>query len=300
MSIVPSLCNISTLIDNLADTYLLKMNEKPQIELMKSRQKEQIYIKTDGQRLQQVIINLLDNAVKYTEEGKVEFGFTVEEKDLKFFVKDTGIGIKDSHVNYLFDRFYKIEDDKSKLFRGTGIGLYLSKKLVNMLGGEIWVNSEYGKGSAFYFTIPKVDFLAEMKGSKGQKSDDFLFENKSKFKILIIEDQESNQQYYSALLKQDNFELIQAYNGTEGIEAFEKHPETDLILLDLKMPDIDGFEVLRVIRGKDTKIPVIAQTAYAMAADKEKCLQAGFTDYIAKPVRRDTLYELIDKYMSHS
>ncbi len=294
-------CDISKLLDNLEKTYLLKLkNEGRDIKLVNQKQEWHVFISTDYTRLQQVLVNLLDNALKYTEQGEIEFGFTIEEKEIKFYVKDTGIGIKDAHIKYLFDRFYKIEDDNSKLFRGTGIGLYLSKKLVNMLGGKIWVNSDFGKGSAFYFTIPKVDFHAETNGALSSKHHDYLSNTERRIKIMIIEDQESNQEYYSALLKQGNFELIQAYNGNEGIKTFEKYPEIDLILLDLKMPDIDGFEVLKNIRKKDTKIPIIAQTAYAMSADRERCLEAGFNDYIAKPVQRDALYQLIEKYTSRA
>lgn len=297
LSFVRSECNVSELIEGLAETYSLKIKENPGVELIKNSPAEKVYIKTDGTRLQQVMTNLLDNAVKYTEKGKIEFGFTVREKELKFFVKDTGIGIKDSHIIYLFDRFYKVEDDTSKLFRGTGIGLYLSKKIVGLLGGDIWVESEYGKGSQFYFTIPKTDFRLEIVANKSGWNDGYLQSDSKRSKILIIEDQESNQQYYTALLKPGNFELIQAYNGKDGIDAFENHRDVDLILLDLKMPDLDGFQVLKEIRKRDMEVPVIAQTAYAMSTDKEKCLEAGFNDYVSKPVEKEAMFKLISEYI---
>ena len=297
LSLVTNQCNVGNLMDNLEETYLLKLKESLQVRLVNKKVPGHVLVKTDSARLQQVVVNLLDNAIKYTEKGEIEFGFTVEDKYLKFYVTDTGIGIKETHINYLFDRFYKVEDDNTKLFRGTGIGLYLSKRIVVMLGGEIGVKSEYGKGSLFYFTIPKTEFHIEMDVPELRNHENPLTSNKNRFKILIIEDQESNQQYYTALLKPGNFELIQAYNGTEGIEAFEKYPDIGLILLDLKMPDIDGFQVLKEIRKKDTKIPIIAQTAYAMATDREKCLEAGFNDYIAKPVQRDAIFNLIAKYL---
>jgi len=298
LSLVKGKCNVSGLLDNLEKTYLLKLsNEGNKIWLHQARQPGQVYIDTDCARLQQILVNLLDNAVKYTEEGEIEFGYSMEEKTLKFYVKDTGIGIKEKHFDYLFDRFYKIEDDKTKLYRGTGIGLYLTKKLVNMLGGDIWVVSEFGKGSEFYFTVPKNDFHVETVEDNPRKPHKNLSNKNTRAKILIIEDQESNQQYYSALLKDSNFELVQVYNGKQGIAAFDKNPDVALILLDLKMPDINGFEVLKEIRKKDTKVPVIAQTAYAMSADRKKCLEAGFNDYIAKPVQREKLLNLIAKYI---
>ncbi|MBE0650289.1 MAG: response regulator [Bacteroidales bacterium] len=300
LSLVPSKCDIGNLMDNLEETYLLKIHENPGISLVNTKVPGHVYVKTDCARLQQVMVNLLDNAIKYTEKGEVEFGFFVEEKSLKFYVKDSGIGIKDSHLNYLFDRFYKVEDDNTKLFRGTGIGLYLSKKIVGMLGGEIWVSSKFGEGSAFYFTVPKEEFYIQEENSAQKTGINPFAGNKEMIKILIVEDQESNQQYLAAILKADHFELVQAYNGTEGIEAFEKNPDVDLILLDLKMPDLNGFEVLKEIRKKDTKIPIIAQTAYAMAADREECLEAGFNDYIAKPVHREVLFNLIAKHLPQS
>lgn len=297
LSLVLGMCNVKELFDNLAETYLLKLKDNHEIKLIHKENKQHVFVKTDCTRLQQVLVNLLDNAVKYTEKGNIEFGFFVEEKYLKFYVKDTGIGIKGHHIGYLFDRFYKVEDDNSKLFRGTGIGLYLSKRVVNMLGGEIWVDSDYGRGSVFYFTIPKTDFHIENDELISITSENHLADTQKQAKILIIEDQESNQQYYSAILKPGNFRLVQAYNGMSGIEAFKKNPDADLILLDLKMPDIDGFEVLKEIRKKDRNVPIIAQTAYAMAADREKCLEAGFDDYIAKPVQREALFNLIAKYL---
>lgn len=298
LSLVKQKCNVSGLMDNLEKTYLLKLsNQGNKIRIHQARQSGQVYMDTDGTRLQQILVNLLDNAVKYTEEGEIEFGYSMEEKTLKFYVKDTGIGIKEKHLDYLFDRFYKIEDDNTKLYRGTGIGLYLTRKLVNLLGGDIWVVSEFGKGSEFYFTVPKVGFRIDKEEKEMDDHKNPFKDATKKVKILIVEDQESNQQYYTALLKPGNFELIQAHNGTEGIAAFDKNPDVDLILLDLKMPDINGFEVLKEIRKKDTKVPVIAQTAYAMSADREKCLEAGFNDYIAKPVQREKLLNLIAKYI---
>ncbi len=298
LSLVTARCDVGNLMSNLEETYLLKLNDNQKIRLIHKKVPGHVFIKTDCTRLQQVMVNLLDNAIKYTESGEIKFGFSIEEKQLKFYVKDTGIGIKETHHDYLFDRFYKVEDDNTKLFRGTGIGLYLSKRVVGMLGGEIWVDSKYGKGSTFYFTVPKIDFQIDEEEQNLHDISNPFKNAPKKIKILIVEDQESNQQYYTAILKPGNFELIQAYNGGEGIDAFDKNPDVDLILLDLKMPDIDGFEVLEEIRKKDTKIPIIAQTAYAMAADKEKCLEAGFNDYIAKPVQRETLFNLIAKYLS--
>ncbi len=294
--------DLSKLMEHLRETYLLKLKDKPDLTVEYiSTSTDHVFITTDSARLQQILVNLLDNAIKYTEKGKVEFGFNVEDTVIRFFVKDTGIGIKENHIDYLFDRFYKVEDDNTKLYRGTGIGLYLTKKVVNMLHGEIGVKSDFGKGSEFYFTLPKQDFRIEHEEiSITENKNEFTLKDKSfnKVKILIIEDQLSNQQYYEAILKDANLNIIQAYNGKEGIKAFRDNRDTQLILLDIKMPDLDGFEVLKRIREIDTKVPVIAQTAYAMAGDKEKCMEAGFNDYVAKPVSKASLFTLISKYCS--
>lgn len=296
--------DLNKLMEHLKETYLLKLKGKPGLTVKYiPTSADHVFITTDSARLQQIMVNLLDNAIKYTEKGKVEFGFNVEDSVVRFFVRDTGIGIKKDHIDYLFDRFYKVEDDNSKLYRGTGIGLYLTKKVVNMLQGEIGVKSDFGKGSEFYFTLPKKEFRIE-------KEETSIAENKYKFtlidksinntKILIIEDQLSNQQYYEAILKDTNLNIIQAYNGKEGINAFNDNRDVQLILLDIKMPDLDGFEVLKRIKEIDTKVPVVAQTAYAMAGDKERCIEAGFDDYISKPVSKAKLFELISKYCSGS
>ena len=291
-------CDLSKIMTELEETYLLKLkaNNIPSIKIVNSSPDESYFVTTDCERLRQVLINLMDNAIKYTEEGFVEIGYEVEKRDLLFYVKDTGIGIKPSHLEYLFDRFYKIEDDNTKLYRGTGIGLYLTKKIANLLGGNIWVDSKFGKGSHFYFTIPKTGYKVgkkDIKTSKEQVNEDVIKMPKEKVKLLIVEDQLSNQEYYRAILSDSPYKIIPAMNGLEGVEAFKQNPDVKLILMDIKMPVMDGFEALKEIRKIDKNVTVIALTAHAMTTDKQLCFNAGFDGYFAKPLNKNQLLKEI-------
>ncbi|MBN2615171.1 MAG: response regulator [Bacteroidales bacterium] len=292
-------CELKKIMRELEDMYKLKLKSSgiQRIQVFNTSPDQNYIVKADCERLKQVLINLLDNAIKYTEEGRIEFGYELEKKDVVFYVKDTGIGIKQSHIDYLFDRFYKIEDDKKKLYRGTGIGLYLTKKIVHLLNGNIWVDSEFGKGSQFYFTVPKVGMeVAEVKDVVAKSTvevEEIVPEEGDKLKILIVEDQMSNQEYYKAILKDSPYKLIHAMNGLEGVEAFKRNRDVSLILMDIKMPVMDGFEALKEIRKIDKKVTVFALTAHAMSTDKQVCLNAGFNDYFSKPLNKEVLLKEI-------
>lgn len=291
-------CELKKIMRELEDTYKMKLRSGgiQTIQIVNSSPVENYVVKVDCERLRQVLINLIDNAVKYTEKGRVEFGYEIEKKDLLFYVKDTGIGIKSSHMEFLFDRFYKVEDDKRKLYRGTGIGLYLTKKIVDLLNGNIWVVSDFGKGSQFYVSIPKAG--VELKKtdivipiSKSSYSD----KDKTKLKILIVEDQQSNQDYYKAILKDQPFKLIHAMNGKEGVEEFKQNQDIDLVLMDIKMPVMNGFEALKEIKLIDDSVTVFALTAHAMSTDRQECIAAGFDNYFSKPLNKEILLEEISK-----
>lgn len=294
-------CELAKIMNELENMYRLKLKTTgiQRIQIFNISPKKNYVIKTDCARLKQVLINLLDNALKYTEEGRIEFGYELEKKDVLFYVKDTGVGIKQSHIDFLFDRFYKIEDDKKKLYRGTGIGLYLTKKIVNLLNGNIWVDSEFGKGSQFYFTVPKLGIeLKEVMEEEPEivvEAEESTSEQVTKLKILIVEDQMSNQDYYKAILKDSPYKLLHALNGLEGVEAFKKNRDVSLILMDIKMPVMDGFEALKEIRGIDKDVTVFALTAHAMSTDRQVCLNAGFNNYFSKPLNKETLLKEISR-----
>ena len=287
-------CDLQKMMFELEETYQMIIKEKglSSINIIDASPEKRLFVRTDSDRLRQVMINLLDNAIKYTEGGTVTFGFGVEKEYLRFYVRDTGIGVGEKHLGYLFDRFYKIEDKHDRLFRGTGIGLFLCKKIVELLGGEIGVNSALNKGSEFYFTLPKTD-VKEVKDEFVNSSINKVQRSGSHFKVLVVEDQVSNQQYYKAILKAPVFDTMYAINGLDGLDKFRAHRDTQLILMDIKMPVMDGFEALKEIRKLDEHVPVFAITAHALGSDRKRCLEAGFNAYFPKPMNKDMLLKEI-------
>ncbi len=253
---------------------------------------------TDRIRLKQILTNLLSNAVKFTEKGSIEFGCIHEGEHLQFFVRDTGIGIDKEFHEVIFNRFMKLEaQSPEKIYRGTGIGLSLSKDLIHLLEGKIWIESEPGKGSAFYFSIPFVEKKAytEIMTKPEGKVKQVRWPGKT---ILVAEDEDTNYLFLYELLKKTGVTVIRAIDGEETVRLFKDHPEIDLVLIDLKMPVMDGFEATRLMKLLNKDVPVIAQTAYAMEGDEEKCRKAGCDDYLAKPIMKESFMAMLDKYLS--
>ncbi len=284
--------DINELLAILEKTYRLILNKKNKnmLHLIIEVPKQQFILVTDATRLKQVFINLLDNAVKFTDKGAITFGVSEEKENLIFYVKDTGIGIEKKYKFQLFDRFFKVEENKDTLFRGTGIGLFLCKRIVEMMGGKIWLESQLNKGTEFKFTIPKngfrkLDTFQPVQTKKIELPD-------GQMKVLVVEDQPSSLIYFKIIFKSMNMDVLQATDGRQGVEMFKAHPDIDLVLMDLKMPVMDGFEALKEIRKLNPTALVVAQTAFAMEKDRERCLEAGFTAYIAKPIDKDTLMNI--------
>ena len=288
---------------------LMKILEKTYIPILKEKRQETVQLKlnipkkifrinSDQIRINQMMVNLLNNAIKFTNKGFIEFGFTLEGAHLNFYVKDTGIGIEQTHLDHLFERFYKIEDDNRKLYRGTGIGLYLSKKIAEMLGGSIHVSSEYGKGSVFSFSVPAESLVIEQSTGNNKSSNNLELDNLSPDNIvLIVEDDMSSLIYFKKILQGINLKILEAADGKEGMEIFTDNKDISVVLLDIQLPGISGFEILKEMKKIRPDVPVIAQTAFAMADDKEKCIAAGFDDYISKPVSKDTLIKKLQKFI---
>jgi signal transduction histidine kinase/ligand-binding sensor domain-containing protein/CheY-like chemotaxis protein len=257
-----------------------------------------VVVSTDEFRLKQVITNLINNAIKFTNEGYIEVGCAPNEDGnmLEFYVKDTGIGIKKEYCEIIFQRFRKVEEDNTNIYRGAGLGLSISQELVKMLGGNIWVESEYKKGSTFHFTIPLISFTAKdiSKSNFILKSRIPLLENSV---ILIAEDDYSNYSYLEKLLQKTKARIIHAENGQQAISLLTNHPEVNLILMDIKMPHMNGIDALKEIRKLHINIPVIAQTAYAFTDEVRKIRESGFSDYIAKPINAPELFALITKHL---
>ncbi len=256
---------------------------------------------TDADRLRQIISNLLNNAVKFTDFGFIEFGFKkVDQNHILFFVRDSGPGINDEMKDKIFERFIQIENTNSLKQNGAGLGLPICKNLVNLLGGSIWIESVVDKGSDFYFQLP----LNEIKDEEeikpvirkiDESPHDYVWNEKH---ILIAEDDDSNYLFLSRLIGQYGAETLRAKNGLEAINIAESEENLDLILMDIKMPEINGLEAAKYISAIRPEIPIIAQTAFAMDGDKAECLKVGCCEYISKPIEKQNLLFLLEKHLS--
>jgi len=258
------------------------------------------YIHTDPFRVQQVITNLIDNALKFTENGFVEFGYIIDSSqpmpNIKFYVKDTGIGLTQEEQKLIFARFAKIENNNTKLYRGAGLGLAICNSIAKLLDGEIYVESEKNHGSTFFFTIP-IEVIVSQKERIKSTQKNFMEYNWTGKTLLVAEDEDSNYRLIEVLLKGTNVRILRAENGKEAIEKFSEN-SIDLVLMDIKMPVMDGLKATQEIKKISRDIPIIAQTAYAMENDEKICLESGCDDYISKPILQDKLFEMLNKYLS--
>ncbi|HZH71836.1 MAG TPA: ATP-binding protein [Mariniphaga sp.] len=263
----------------------------------------QAILDTDNLRLQQVLLNLISNAIKYTEEGAVEIGYEIREDkhDILFYVSDTGIGIDEVNSNRVFRRFNRLHDTRRQEFRGTGLGLAICKHLVNLLGGEIWFKSKPGQGTVFYFSHPYKELEGlypepPVKETKQvEKSAEFAMPDLSNKVILIVEDDSFSYMMMYHMLEESKAIILHADTGRKAIEIFEKY-NVDLVFLDIRLPELDGYQVLKYMRQLNKNIPVVAQTANALPEDKIKIRNAGFNSYITKPISRNNLLTILYKF----
>jgi len=291
--------NLDLLVAELYETIKVTINNKDvDFKLIKSKNPARFNIITDDIKLKQVIINLLTNAIKFTERGSVIFGFEIDEENevINFMVKDTGLGIDEDNHKYIFDRFKRIDSDISIKVGGLGLGLAISKAYIDLLGGEINLESRIGEGSTFYFSIPLQYSAAEHIMVKPVNNVELAKSEEET--ILIAEDDNINFLLFQKMMQHKNYKILRAINGQEAVDICLNNPNIDLVLMDIKMPIMNGFEALEQIRPIRPNLPVIAQTAYSASEDKIKIEEAGFNDYITKPLNRDNLFELINKYLN--
>jgi len=256
---------------------------------------KQQFINADFGRLKQIIMNLVDNAIKFTEQGTIELGCQLKsENQIEFYVKDTGIGIPESKHEIIFERFRQVEESHKRRFGGTGLGLPICKGIVELMGGKIWFESEIDKGSTFYFTIP---FKPVFKSSPELETPFEQIFNWSKKCILVVEDDRLSASFFSEILQKTKVKYLFAENGKQAISIFNSNSNIDLVLMDIRLPDIDGFEITKTFKSIKPEVKIIAQTAYAGEDDKMKCLEAGCDDYISKPINRDHLFQIIQKHL---
>jgi PAS domain S-box-containing protein len=253
-------------------------------------------VTTDGVKLIQILTNLVGNALKYTSKGKVEFSCSVVKNDLYFVVEDTGIGIPRDMHHRVFDRFWQADSTVTREYGGTGLGLSISKAYVELLGGKIWLDSEPGKGSVFYFTIP-YEPCRIPKPTIARVSEIEVDSPTPGKTILVAEDEKYNYLLIKELLSGYGIKLIYAENGVEAVEICRSRSDLDLVLMDIKMPVMDGMEATRHIKKINPGLVVIAVTAYAYEVDRKRLLEFGCDDYLAKPLNKQELILKLNKYI---
>jgi PAS domain S-box-containing protein len=255
--------------------------------------RENSFIETDPTKLNQILTNLINNSIKFTKRGSVEFGYEIFGDEILFYVKDSGIGIPDEMQERIFERFIQSKLSISKGNEGTGLGLAICKGLVKILGGKIWLESEMHKGSTFYFSIPYRPFLEIEEINQVVTANENLLK---KTTILIAEDHYISFRYLQELLQKDNIIILHAENGEQAIEFVKNNPDIDIVLMDIRMPVMDGIEATKLIKNIRPNLPIVAQTAYAFSDEKEMIISIGCTDYISKPIEKNELFKLIAKY----
>jgi len=252
-------------------------------------------IKTDREKFFAILTNFIKNAIKYSKEGEIKMGYIVKGDYMEFYVKDTGIGIPKNRQKAIFERFIQADVEDKMARQGAGLGLSISKAYVEILGGKIWVESEEGVGSTFYFTLPyqinseEKLTVKDIVSTKGEEN------NIRNLKILITEDNETSEMLISIIVNEFCTEVLKAKTGKEAVEICRKNSDINLILMDIQMPDMNGYKATRQIRKFNKDVIIIAQTAYGLLGDREKALEAGCNDYISKPIKKDELLALIQK-----
>jgi len=267
------------------------------------REKDLIFT-SDPYILKQVFSNLIDNAIKYSQTGSIRFGYqTPAESSITFFVSDTGIGISPENQSIIFEHFRQAESLDPHQYGGTGLGLSICKGSLALIGGEIRVESEEGKGSTFFFSLPfELQIPEDWKATTAHEKTPGANEHPAPVtydwsgkKILMVEDEKSNMEFLQIILGRTRAELIAAFNGYELKEMYDKLDFIDLVLLDIRLPDASGWDLAKEIKAIRPNLPVIAQTAYAMSGDKKKSEESGCDGYISKPISRDSLLKMISK-----
>lgn len=262
------------------------------LNILPSPFQEKIKIQADSELFYKILFQLVDNAVKFTHRGSITLGFEYHTNEIHFFVKDTGIGISEEKKAQVFDSFTQEDNAMTRKYEGNGLGLTIAKGLAEILKGRMWLSSEKGVGSVFYFSIPYV---------RHEVSDDNPKEIKDSTQtptILIAEDDESNFVLVRAMLYAFKLHIIRAEDGLQAIELAKQHPEVGIVLMDLKMPELDGFEATRRIKEFRADLPIIALTAYSSSDDKELALKSGCNDFLTKPIKKDLLLAKLREYIA--
>jgi signal transduction histidine kinase/CheY-like chemotaxis protein len=275
--------------------------KKIQISFKNNLPGEKSIIKTDKEKIYAILTNLVKNALKFTKTGSIEIGYHVIEKlnattQLEFFVKDTGVGIRSEQLKIVFERFRQGSESLNRTYEGAGLGLTISKAFIEMLGGKIWIESEFGIGSTVYFTIPYNDEQEEKIVSKNIILADDEINPMNKLNVLIAEDDEDSELLLSIAIEKFSKRILNVRTGIKAVEVCRNNPDLDLVLMDVKMPEMDGYEATRQIRKFNKNVVIIAQTAFAQTGDREKSIEPGCNDFITKPINKNEFIGLMQKH----
>lgn len=290
--------DINKLVSDLHDQFSMQTkNSGKEFEIIKtvSLPDDQAFLETDIVKLRQVLLNLLGNSIKFTHSGHIHFGYLVRNEELEFFVEDTGIGLTKEEINIVFHRFRQADDSITRKYGGTGLGLSISKGLIELLGAKLQVVSEKGQGTRISFVFKRTSeaVLEAARKEAGLKKSSKIAGKK----ILVVEDDPTNFDFMEEVLSENNAIVYHAETAAMAIHIFEE-VELDMILLDIQLPDKNGYQLAEMIRAQDTKIPIIAQTAYAYEEAKRKCMEAGCDDYISKPIEYQLLISKLEKFFT--
>ncbi|MCB8994958.1 MAG: PAS domain S-box protein [Bacteroidales bacterium] len=289
--------NVNELMEYLLNFFKPEVEQKGlSINLKCGLSNPESIVKTDKEKLSVILSNLLKNAIKFTNTGSIDFGYIRKGNYLEFYVRDTGIGIPEEQRGIIFKRFRQGSESLTRKYEGAGLGLSISKAYAEILDSKLWLESEEGKGTVFYLSLPyfnedaeKLSFRVKVPSEKpGMVSKDL--------KMIIAEDDETSGMYIELVVEDYCRELLRVKNGHEAIESLKKNPDTDLILMDINMPEMNGYDATREIRKFNQGVVIIAQTAYTMENEKEKALEAGCSDYLPKPFTKSKLLEMLNKH----
>jgi len=261
------------------------LNKNNKISVQAPPEDIEIKLYTDSELVGKILNQLVDNAIKFTSQGNIQIGYQLIKDQIHFFVRDTGIGISEENQKLIFDNFIQIDNTATRGYEGSGLGLSIAKKFVEFLDGQIWLDSEKGKGSVFYFSLPYEEVSAP------ESIHEIVPEhnNLSMQTILIAEDNDINFRFYNLILKNDSIKIIHAWNGLEAVDLCKSHPEIKLVMMDLKMPEMNGFEATRQIKELRSDLPIIVITAHSSSEDHQKAIDAGCDDVMIKPIKKELL-----------
>jgi hypothetical protein len=294
--------NINKLLDYFYQFFKPETDRKGlELRMNKTLTDDDAVILSDKEKLEAILSNLIKNAVKYTDSGLIELGYNLVDGDFQFYVKDTGIGIDEEQHAAIFDRFVQVDTSLSRPYEGVGLGLSIAKGYIKLMGGDIWLESRKGSGTLFYFSLPRTEPVKVVSSIKKPESvtkenhsdkDDSMLKQLS---VLVAEDDEVGRSYLNQLLSGKCGELVFAVNGKDAVEKYRESKKFDVVLMDIKMPVMDGYTAAIKIKEFDHNAFIIAQTAYALEGDREKALAAGCDGYLAKPINKYQLFDYLLK-----